>query len=84
MAKAISELHATPLKRTKVPISYGLPAYDPAWAVQKDLFPNSGSRVLGGCLIDDAAPTNATVLVCSDCRAAEQKWRRENDAEDFW
>ena len=43
------EVHGTELIRQKVPLSYGLPRYDPAWEVKSELFPNSYSKVLGGC-----------------------------------
>jgi len=84
MNKRTCQLHGTPLNRVKVPISYGLPAYDPAWSVEKELFPHSKTAVLGGCLIDPDNPDDATVLVCFDCRAAEEKWRSENPPEVFW
>ena len=75
----ICELHGTKLKRKKVPISYGLPPYDEAWAVEKQLFPNAKSYVLGGCLVDFDDPSDQYAFVCEECREAEGVWRREND-----
>lgn len=60
---------------------YGMPAYDPAWSVQKELFPNSNSVSLGGCVIHEENPTHVKLFVCDNCREAEQQWRKENDAD---
>jgi len=64
----------------KVPISYGLPMYDPAWEVQDELFPNAVGRVLGGCLIDEDNETDTICYICDECLRAEAKWRTDNDA----
>jgi hypothetical protein len=72
------ELHDTPLERRQIPIGYGLPSYDPAWDVQKDLFPNARSYALGGCVIDSDAPAVKTAWVCDTCLEAERQWRSED------
>jgi len=79
-SKERCEVHGTELIRQKVPLSYGLPRYDPAWEVKSELFPNSYSKVLGGCSIDFSLRSETFRLICSDCRDTEEKWRRENNA----
>ena len=73
------KLHGTKLKRRKVPIHYGLPAFDDAWDVQEKLFPNANSYSLGGCVIDLDNPTHGTAMVCEDCREALSAWRKEQE-----
>jgi hypothetical protein len=73
------KIHGTKLKRTKVPISYGMPGYDKASAVREQLFPNAKSYVLGGCVIDFFNPSHQDAMVCEECREAEASWRKEND-----
>ena len=75
------ELHDTPLEHRQIPISYGMPSYDPAWAVQKDLFPNARSYVLGGCVIDFDSPKFEKAWVCDACIEAEKRWRSEDPEE---
>ena len=78
----VCKLHGTQLKRKKVPINYGMPAYDEAWVVQEELFPNAKSYCLGGCVIDFDNPSHRYAFVCEECREAEALWRRENGALD--
>ena len=82
MAARKCELHGTVLTAMDVPISYGLPGFDPAWEVEKELFPNARSYILGGCLIDFNNPTTARRMVCEECRNAKDLWRRENGLTD--
>ncbi len=78
----ICKLHGTKLKTKKVPIHYGMPTYDGAWAVQEQLFPNAKSYFVGGCVIDSDNPSDQEALVCEECREAEALWRKENDSFD--
>ena len=77
----VCELHGTKLKRKKVPIRYGMPGYDEAWAVQEELFPNAKSYFLGGCLVGLDDPSYQNAFVCEECREAEAVWRKENDPQ---
>ena len=80
MAEAnLCELHRVPLKERTVQIRYGLPAYDPSMAIRAELFPNSHSYALGGCVIDDEPAEPYRMPVCLQCRAAERQWREAND-----
>ena len=75
----ICKLHGTKLKKEKVPIHYGMPLYDEAWAVQEQLFPYAKSYFLGGCAVDFDNPSFRNAFVCEECREAEALWRKEND-----
>jgi hypothetical protein len=70
------ELHGFVFEKDKVPISYGLLGVGDPEAARAQ-FPNSNSWVPGGCFISDDSPKYAEVLYCRACRAAEERWRRE-------
>lgn len=74
----ICELHGEELVMANVPIRYGYPAFDGAWEVKDELFPNAPSYALGGCVIDLDDPKSERMPVCPECRRAEKKWREEN------
>jgi hypothetical protein len=77
----ICELHGTQMVKMEVPLGYGLPPYDPASEVARDLFPNARTLMNGGCMIDLEGPTSVDMFVCADCRKAEEEWRKANNAE---
>ena len=76
----VCKVHGTKLKRRMVPIHYGMPEYDKAWAVQEKLFPNAKPYLLGGCVIDFDSPSRQNAMVCMECQEAEALWRKENDS----
>ncbi len=77
----VCELHNMEMGLTDIPLNYGMPSYDPAWAVRDELFPNSHSYALGGCVIGDDDPDHVTALVCGECRKVEKEWRAANEGE---
>lgn len=64
------------VERTR-PLSYGLPLPDEADDVSAELFPNSHSYLLGGCIMDSSTLTEPSAMVCDDCVKAEEAWRLE-------
>jgi hypothetical protein len=74
---SVCELHGVELSDGRVPIAYGAPIprdFEYFQAAQK-LFPHGITFVLGGC--NPQEQTHRETRICSECRAAEQAWRRE-------
>jgi hypothetical protein len=69
------EAHGLPLQVGLAEIAYGLYELDETYlADKKELFPNSNSWVLGGCISSDVDV--AEVDFCPLCREAEGVWRQ--------
>jgi hypothetical protein len=71
-------VHHNPLERRIVQVSYGYPAYDEAYvaAMGRD-FPHAEAVVNGGC-DPSPGPRKAPVLVCAECKRAQQRWARRH------
>jgi hypothetical protein len=77
-------LHGDEMSTTEiVPMSYGLPSSSPwskaeaaYWRAHARSFPTVRHWVLGGCLV--SLQTEAEVLVCVHCLAAEAEWLRRH------
>jgi hypothetical protein len=76
--KEMCEVHKIKLVKTKVPVSYGEPAFDESFVVAGKLFPNSHKYVLGGCVVDESFPRFSQKMICRECRKAETAWKKEN------
>ena len=74
----LCELHYVPMERKIVQVSYGYPAYDEAYvaAMGRD-FPHAEAEVNGGC-DPSPGPRKAPVLVCPECKRAQQRWARRH------
>lgn len=75
-------VHGTAMRFERVPIRYGniLMSQKAAEAEQK-LFPHSNSYISGGCVLPAKPAAEGIVLVCPDCRAAGEVWRRRHPKE---
>jgi|GEM_PF-3473865 len=77
------KLHGTRLRSGVAHVSYGLPSPDPDLErARVELFPNSRSTVAGGCLFG-AIGDDCEVMICDQCREAENRWRKENGRRDW-
>lgn len=71
----VCEVHGLRLQGGLAQIAYGLFEFDDAYLADKrDLFPNSNSCVIGGCIISDVDV--AQVDFCPHCREAEGVWHQ--------
>jgi hypothetical protein len=69
------EVHDSTLQTGLAQIAYGLFEFDEGyWANKKELFPNSNSWVMGGCISSDVDV--AQVDFCPLCREAECVWQQ--------
>ncbi len=73
-------VHDVEMKRTVVPIYYGLPAiplgqaYSAALAEATETsFPNAQKSVEGGCIKHFGAPKRAKIYVCERCKISKQE-----------
>ena len=77
--KQTCEVHSTRMKPETVPVYYGLPVLDEELIeARAKLFPNARSYFVGCVAGSGGDETEA--LVCEQCRAAEDEWRRTNPA----
>lgn len=75
-------VHKVSLLKEKVPIRYGLIRFSAGYGIaKKQLFPNSCSFVLGGCLVSPRNPMTRKVNYCPKCREAEKGWQESHESE---
>ena len=80
---AICEVHHVQMRRTIVPIGYGLiMPYDKArmrYAASTNSFPNVQTFVGGGCCVTSWDAHRAAIYVCPECKQAAQAWDLDYD-----
>lgn len=70
------EVHGVTLKPMRVFVSLGLPIEDKElFEARGTLFPHS-RMYLQSC-VSDQDPDYSDEMVCTECRKAERKWRKE-------
>jgi hypothetical protein len=71
----VCEVHGLLLQPGLAQIAYGLYDFDERYSADmKELFPNSNSWVMGGCISGDR--DMAQVEFCQHCRGAEDIWHQ--------
>ncbi len=75
--REICEVHRSRMRRTKVPIVYGLLGYGHSDDELKTLFPHHQDFVAGGCI--DGDKKTDRIFVCPDCKQVYKEWSRTNN-----
>jgi len=71
---SICQIHKAAMKRTEVPVSYGMPGGSEAYMKALNTkFLNAG-LVNGGCIVMPE-PETAMTWVCQHCKAAKESWK---------
>jgi hypothetical protein len=84
--KNICQLHNSIMKRTKIPIGYGLPIGSVFGYTEEreKLFPNCDDSLLGGCCVDENSPAYKIKYVCDICNETREEWKVEHRSEIFF
>ena len=80
-------IHGGELQKGVTEIRRGMPSSGPPagyFEAQNELFPNSKSFDIGGCLVGPGLKDERSARFCPECREAERTWSSEHGAEDFW
>jgi hypothetical protein len=79
------EIHDIELQDGTMPLQYGLllSPLEGFYEARKDLFPNSNSFALGGCVVNFDHVSEVTKF-CPKCREAEKAWTGEAEMPDLF
>ena len=73
----ICNIHKVPMKKTLVPISWGLPdtSVGPLPSTEIRFFPHARDYVNGGCEVDPARENaKVPIYICPECEHAQWRW----------
>lgn len=76
----VCEVHKTRMELKEAPVTYGMMKprrEEPSGVMVQHFFPHSRDFVWGGDRPVPDRPTTENVYVCSECQAAEARWRAE-------